>query len=177
MYCSLKATIAKYVSFVALSLGLLTAAGVSSASAQGGAFVQQMQVRVLHGAENLLTSLSHNGPPGANSFAPAATLAPTVNPAQQLANPAVGNFAASFASGVGNHILQMQSGKGNYSAAAIVGGRKNNVGVLQEGNDLFSQIVLANTSGLNVGVIQPPNSAPVNVFIARLPNGGLLIKR
>jgi hypothetical protein len=36
---------------------------------------------------------------------------------------------------------------------------------------------LINTQGLNVGVIQPNGSAPVNVLIARLPNGALLIAR
>jgi hypothetical protein len=30
---------------------------------------------------------------------------------------------------------------------------------------------------MNIGVIQPQGSAPVNVLIARLPNGSLLIKR
>ena len=177
MYRPLKTAIAQSAVCVALRAGLIMAAGINVAAAQSGAFVQQMQVRVLHGTENLLTSLARNGSPAGHSFAPTAPVVPSVNPAQQLANPAMGNFAASFASGVGNHILQLQSGKGNYSAAAIVGGGKNNVGVLQEGNDLFSQVVLANTRGLNVGVIQPPNSAPVNLFIARLPNGGLLIKR
>jgi hypothetical protein len=38
-------------------------------------------------------------------------------------------------------------------------------------------VALINTQGLSVGVIQPNGSAPVNVLIARLPNGALLIKR
>lgn len=175
MYGTLKSVKARSVLLAALLAGLFVGAGLESAAAQGGAFVQQVQGGALH-AENLLSSLSHLGGAGAG-YAPSTPVVPPTNPAQQLANPAVGNFAASFASGVGNHIVQMQSGKGNYSTAAIVGGRQNNVGVLQEGNDLHSQVVLANTGGLNVGVIQPPNSAPVNLFIARLPNGALLIKR
>jgi hypothetical protein len=49
--------------------------------------------------------------------------------------------------------------------------------VLQAGNNLKSNLVLMNGSNMNVSVIQPKGSAPVNVFIARLPGGGLLIKR
>jgi len=48
--------------------------------------------------------------------------------------------------------------------------------VWQGGKD-FSNVNLINTQGLAVAVIQPPGSAPLNMLIARLPNGGLLIKR
>jgi hypothetical protein len=48
---------------------------------------------------------------------------------------------------------------------------------LQSGNNLKSNIVLLGAVGLNVGVLQPKGSAPVNVLVARLPGGGLLIKR
>jgi hypothetical protein len=176
MYRTLKSPRTRRILYAALLAGLFVGAGVGSAAAQSGAFVQQLQGGALH-AENLLTSLSHIGGTAPHGYAPSTPIVAPTSVGQQLANPAVGNFAASFSSGVGNHIVQMQSGKGNYSAAAIVGGRQNNVGVLQEGNDLYSQVVLANTGGLNVGVIQPPNSAPVSLFIARLPNGALLIKR
>lgn len=176
MYRTMNFSAARSLMCAALVAMLFAVTGIDPAAAQGSAFVQQMQGGVIHVTENLLSSLSHVGGT-AHTYSPTTAVVPPTNPAQQLANPAAGNFAASFASGIGNHILQLQSGKGNYSATAIVGGRKNNVGVLQEGNDLYSQVVLANTSGLNVGVIQPPNSAPVSLFIARLPNGGLLIKR
>src|SRR6185312_4681464 len=102
MYRPLKTAIAKSAVCVALCAGLFMAAGINVAAAQSGAFVQQMQVRVLHGTENLLTSLARNGSPAGHSFAPTAPVVPSVN-------PAMGNFAASFPSRVRNHILQLQS--------------------------------------------------------------------
>lgn len=176
MYRTVKTPERSSILRAVLLAAFLAGAGIQAAAAQGGAFVQQLQGGALH-TENLLSSLSHFGGSATRGFAPSTPVVPPTSPGQQLANPAVGNFAASFASGIGNHIVQLQSGKGNYSSTAIVGGQHNNVGVLQEGNDLYSQVVLANTGGLNVGVIQPPNSAPVSLFIARLPNGALLIKR
>ena len=74
-------------------------------------------------------------------------------------------------------MVQAQLGANNVSNVGIIGGYANNVGVLQAGNNLKSNVGLINTQGLNVGVIQPNGSAPVNVLIARLPGGGLLIAR
>ena len=72
-------------------------------------------------------------------------------------------------------MFQLQSGQNNLSNVGVIG-NGNNVSVLQGGHDL-SNLYLVNTGGLSVGVIQPNNSAPVNMLIARLPNGSLLIKR
>jgi hypothetical protein len=47
---------------------------------------------------------------------------------------------------------------------------------VQGGKDR-SNIGLINMQGYSVGVFQPPGAAPVNMLIARLPNGSLLIKR
>ena len=69
-----------------------------------------------------------------------------------------------------------QTGGNNASSVGVWGGKNNNVGVFQGGQDL-STVNLINTQGLSVAVLQPPGSAPMNVLIARLPNGGLLIKR
>ena len=69
-----------------------------------------------------------------------------------------------------------RSGGGNVSNVGIWGGKNNDVGVWQGGRDL-SNINLINTQGMAVAVIQPPGSAPLNMLIARLPNGALLIKR
>jgi hypothetical protein len=98
-------------------------------------------------------------------------------PTPETATPARnGNFAQTLQIGSFNHVFQSQSGANNASNVGILGGSRNNVGVWQRGNDL-SNLYLINGKGLSVGVIQPPGSAPVNMLIARLPNGGLLIKR
>jgi hypothetical protein len=91
--------------------------------------------------------------------------------------PSVGNVATTLEIGKNNRVLQTQVGAGNISNIGIVKGVDNSVGVLQAGNNLKSNLVLVNTAGLSIGVIQPAGSAPVNMLIARLPNGGLMIKR
>lgn len=87
------------------------------------------------------------------------------------------NIAQTLQIGNFNAVAQIQNGYNNQSAVGIIAGNSNNVGVLQNGNNLRSNLVLMNTQGLSVGVLQPNGSAPVNMFIARLPNGTLLIKR
>lgn len=87
-----------------------------------------------------------------------------------------GNFASTLEIGSYNKVFQAQLGAGNISNVGIIG-YANNVGVLQAGNHLTSNLALINTRGLSIGVIQPNGSAPINMLIARLPNGGLLIKR
>ena len=103
---------------------------------------------------------------------------PQFAPSQQTAVPvgAGTNLAATLQVGAHNRVTQMQIGGNNTSAVGVIG-YHNNVGVLQAGNNLRSNLVLLGTQGLNVGVIQPNGSAPINMIIARLPNGGLLIKR
>ncbi|KRR03120.1 hypothetical protein [Bradyrhizobium valentinum] len=88
-----------------------------------------------------------------------------------------GNYASTLEIGAYNKVFQAQLGADNVSNVGIIKGYANSVGVLQAGNNLKSNVALINTQGLAVGVIQPNGSAPVNVMIARLPNGGLLIKR
>jgi hypothetical protein len=88
-----------------------------------------------------------------------------------------GNFASSLTIGSFNNIGQIQAGKNDTSAVSILGGKHDNVGVLQTGNQVVSNIALIGMQGYNVGVIQGPNAAPINMLIARLPNGSLLIKR
>jgi len=98
-------------------------------------------------------------------------------PTPETATPARnGNIAQTLQIGSFNQVFQSQSGGSNYSNVGIIGGNYNNVGVWQGGKDL-SNLALINTQGLSIGVIQPPGSAPLNMLIARLPNGGLLIKR
>jgi hypothetical protein len=85
------------------------------------------------------------------------------------------NLAQTLEIGSFNKVYQAQSGGNNSSSVGIIG-KNNNVGVFQGGDDQ-SNLALINTQGLSIGVLQPPGSAPVNMLIARLPNGALLIKR
>jgi hypothetical protein len=87
-----------------------------------------------------------------------------------------GNIAQTLQIGNFNHVFQSQSGGNNLSNVGVLGGNGNNVGVWQGGKDL-SNLNLINTQSLSIGVFQPPGAAPLNMLIARLPNGGLLIKR
>ncbi len=86
------------------------------------------------------------------------------------------NLAQTLEIGIRNSVYQLQSGANNISTAGVIG-NYGNVNVLQAGNNLRSNVVLLNGAGLKVSVLQPAGSAPVNVLIARLPGGGLLIKR
>jgi hypothetical protein len=87
-----------------------------------------------------------------------------------------GNFAQTLQVGSFNGVFQSQSGGNNFSNVGVIGGKNNNVGVWQGGGDL-SNLNLINTQGLTIGVFQARGAAPVNMLIARLPNGSLLIKR
>jgi hypothetical protein len=125
----------------------------------------------------------------ANPIAPSAALtgggpsfvAPrtgSLKSAPELAAAATGgNYAGTLEIGAYNKVFQGQFGANNVSNVGIIKGYANSVGVLQAGDNLKSNVALINTQGLSVGVIQPNGSAPVNVLIARLPNGALLIKR
>lgn len=98
-------------------------------------------------------------------------------PTPETATPARnGNFAQTIQVGNSNQVFQAQAGGNNVSNVGIWGGKNNDVGVFQGGKDQ-SNLNLINTQGLSIAVLQPPGSAPMNVLIARLPNGGLLIKR
>jgi hypothetical protein len=98
-------------------------------------------------------------------------------PTPETAAPArSGNIAQTLEIGSFNRVFQSQSGGNNFSNVGVIGGTNNNVGVVQGGKDR-SNIGLINMQGYSVGVFQPPGAAPVNMLIARLPNGSLLIKR
>ena len=108
--------------------------------------------------------------PSQTAFVPTPELTP-----QRNANLAT-NMAYTLQIGSHNRVYQSQSGGNNYSSVGIVAGNSNNVGVWQNGRD-FSNVALVNMQGYTVGVFQAPGAAPINMLIARLPNGGLLIKR
>jgi hypothetical protein len=85
------------------------------------------------------------------------------------------NLAQTLEIGNNNEVAQLQAGRNDASSVALLGGNRNNVSVLQGGNDR-SNIVALGTQGMNISVLQPANAAPVNLLIARLPNGSILIK-
>lgn len=113
---------------------------------------------------------------GQQQFAPASHIQSITGQETNSGHPRGQNYAQTLEIGSYNSVYNLQSGSGNVSQTAIIGAY-NNVSVLQSGQDLRSNVALINTAGLNVAVLQPRNSAPVNVLIARLPSGALLIKR
>jgi hypothetical protein len=140
-----------------------------------GAFIQQAIRSYSHGAPALAVPLTTTTSGSAPSWAPHVP-SPRLAPETMLAASG-GNFASTLQIGSYNNVFQAQAGSGNISNVGIIKGNYNNIGVLQAGHSLRSNLLLVNTTGLSVGVIQPNGSAPVNMLIARLPNGGLLIKR
>ena len=98
-------------------------------------------------------------------------------PTPETAAPARnGNSAQTIQVGNSNLVFQSQSGGNNVSNVGVFGGKNNDVGVWQGGGDR-SNVNLINTQGLAIAVIQPPGAPPLNMLIARLPNGALFIKR
>ncbi len=155
--------------FGGVLLAMLAAA--PAASRAESAYVEQVPSGAITSI-TLRDVLPKSGPSGGmSSHRPSAAISP-----ETAAAPANYNSAQTLEIGAQNKVYQFQSGTGNVSAAGVIGSY-NNLAVLQSGNNLRSNVVLLNTVGMNVGVIQPPGSAPVNVLIARLPGGGLLIKR
>lgn len=110
---------------------------------------------------------AHFGTPGA--FAP--------TPELNVPRSHNGNYAQSLTIGSYNNVAQIQAGKNDTSSVAVVGGKQDNVGVLQTGNNVLSNIVLIGMQGTSVGVLQSQNATPVNMLIARLPNGSILIRK
>jgi len=162
--------VTRLVLAAATAFSMYCAPFAGAASAEG-AFIQQAP-STSRGYVNF-TFLQNFARPVATpsrtrSFAPLPELtAPAYSGANSATTLQIGNY---------NHVLQLQTGSNNISNVGILGSY-NNVGLLQAGHSLRSNLLLLNTSGLSVGVIQPNGSAPVNMLIARLPNGGLLIKR
>jgi hypothetical protein len=135
-----------------------------------------------------VTQATKGGFPGRSSIsAPASVQSPAffaaprggvMQPTPETTVPASGgNFAGTLEIGQSNHVLQVQAGTGNMSNVGILGGMHDNVDVLQHGQGLVSNLLLVGMQGVSVDVIQPPGAAPVNMLIAKLPNGGLLIRK
>jgi hypothetical protein len=154
----------------AACLALMAAVLFSAPAFADGAFIQQAGKG--SGGSYTPTLPITQGP--ATSYVPHSGSTPVI----PEATPATGgNIATTLEMGQYNRVFQGQVGSGNVSNVGIINGINNNVGVLQAGHNLISNFALVNTQGLSIGVIQPNGSAPVNMLIAHLPNGGLLIKR
>jgi len=85
------------------------------------------------------------------------------------------NVAQTAVFGNNDQTVQVQLGLNDQSALGVFG-NNDNAGVFQIGNNLRSNIAVLG-QGLTVGVIEPNGSPPVDMLIARLPSGRLLIAR
>jgi len=157
----------------ALLGGALVAAVLAANAAAAGESAYISQVSAKAGAA-ASTTISQPAPiaPSGNYAQRQAAFVPTPETTRARSS----NFANTVQIGNANNVFQAQSGGRNFSDVGVLGGTDNNVAVLQGGRD-FSNLQLLNTQGLSIAVLQPPGSAPINMLIARLPNGGLLIKR
>jgi hypothetical protein len=153
-------------------IGALMLAAFAPASAQS-AYITQVNPNSSGFASTSTASPSIQLVPVSQNVPREMTFVPTPETAPTARN---GNIAQTLEIGSFNRVLQSQSGGNNFSNVGVVGGANNNVGVFQGGKDQ-SNLGLINTQGLSIGVFQPPGAAPVNMLIARLPNGSLLIKR
>lgn len=86
------------------------------------------------------------------------------------------NIASTLQIGSYNRVLHVQTGGQNYSNVGIFGGSNNDVSVYQGGRD-YANVNLINLHGLNLTLVQPAGSAPINLLLAKLPNGSYVVKR
>jgi hypothetical protein len=155
-----------------LGYGLVAfVAGVSCSAQTESAYIAQLGSKA---ASNVSSTVLQPAPliPAGNYPARQTAYVPTP---ETTRTPST-NFAYTLEAGKANNVLQAQTGGNNYSNVGVRGGNQNNVAVLQGGND-FSNLQLVNTQGLSVLVAQPQGSAPINMLVAKLPNGSILIKR
>jgi hypothetical protein len=169
MHVALTRRVATGLQAGALALSILLSGAAAAAET---AYINQANTKSF-GAGSFPISIP-SVPIPVTSYGPRST---AYVPTPETSTPAQanGNFAQTLQVGNFNKVFQLQSGQNNLSNVGVIGDG-NNVSVLQGGHDL-SNLYLVNTKGLSIGVIQPNNSAPVNMLIARLPNGSLLIKR
>ncbi len=152
-------------------MGFWLPAGAEAASADS-AYIQQAAA----GSTLKATPTQIVPTPGFVANArPNAVTAPVVVPEMVAPRSNGANFAQTVTVGSFSSVVQIQAGRSDASVVSSFGSR-DNVGVVQSGNNLVSNVALLG-SGLNVAVLQPPNSPPVNVLIARLPNGSIMIKK
>jgi hypothetical protein len=167
-------TLTSVMSLRAVLAGALMLAACAPASAQS-AYITQ----VSPSSSGFVSTSTSTSPPSIQLIPVSQNAARQTAflPTPETAAPArSANIAQTLEIGSFNRVFQSQSGGNNFSNVGVIGGTNNNVGVVQGGKDQ-SNIGLINMQGYSVGVFQPPGAAPVNMLIARLPNGNLLIKR
>jgi hypothetical protein len=156
----------------ALLGGVLVAAGMGTSAAVSAESAYISQVSAKAGVAPPTTLQPAQFAPAGNYAQRQTAFVPTPETTRAHSN----NIANTLEIGNANNVFQAQSGGRNFSDVGVLGGNDNNVAVLQGGRD-YSNLQLVNTQGLSIAVLQPPGSAPINMLIARLPNGALLIKR
>jgi hypothetical protein len=122
-------------------------------------------------------STSVAGPSFAAAASSPMSVSLAVPPEMTVPHGNAANFAQSLVVGNFNNVTQIQAGRNDMSSVSVIGGNHNNVDVLQGGNNLQSNIVLLGTQGLNLDILQPMGSLPVELLIARLPNGQFVVRR
>lgn len=160
------------ISRVLLGAAFLVAIGANAAIAGDSAYISQASSSV--GAATPTTVSPTQIVPNGNYAQRQTAFVPTPETTRARST----NLANTVEIGNSNSVLQLQSGGKNTSNVGAIG-NDTNVSVLQGGKD-YSNVAVINTQstqGLSVAVIQPPGSAPVNMLIAKLPNGSILIKR
>lgn len=165
--------------YMAMNRGLLLAGALcaltSAASAQDSAYISQVTGKVGATGPTMISQPTQVVPIG-NYAQRQSAFAPTPETTRHtLSNT---NVANTLQVGNSNNVTQLQFNGNNYSNANTLG-TDNNVSVLQGGKD-YSNVAVINaqgTQGMSVAVIQPPGSAPVNMLIAKLPSGAIVIKK
>jgi hypothetical protein len=156
-----------------IAVAVMTLAIPSAAHAAESAFIQQVVPGTTMKQTIPDASIGQSG----NVVSTNSQLSFTPTPEQTVPHGATAaNFAQTLTVGNFNTVAQVQSGRNDLSSVAVLGGNSNNVGVVQNGNNLTSSLALLGTQAMNIALVQGPNSAPVNLLIARLPNGSIVIK-
>jgi hypothetical protein len=145
--------------------------GTSAAVRAESAYISQVSAKASAAVPTTISQPAQIAP-GGNYTQRQAAFVPT----PETTRARSGNFTNTLEIGSANNVFQAQAGGKNFSNVGVISGNDNNVAVLQGGRD-FSNLQLVNTQGLSIAVLQPPGSAPINMLVARLPNGALLIKR
>jgi hypothetical protein len=152
----------------------LSMAPLVHAASQESVYIQQAAPGATAKPTVISTPVSNSQPTGfVRSEAQTSLTPPPEQTVPRNANAT--NLAQTLEVGNNNTVTQLQAGRNDVSSVSVLGGNRNNVGVLQGGNDR-SNIVMLGTQGMHISVLEPANAAPVNLLIARLPNGSIVIK-
>jgi hypothetical protein len=152
----------------------LSLAPLAHAASQESVYIQQAAPGATAKPTVVSTPVSSSHP---TSFARSETPISLTPPPEQTVprNANAANLAQTLEIGNNNRVAQLQAGRNDVSSVDVIGGNHNHINVLQGGNDR-SNIVLLGTQGINFSLVQPANAPPLNLLIARLPNGSFFVK-